>query len=285
MDEFDIIHFHGEYFHFPFTRSISTPSISTLHGRLDLPEYKDFFAEFEELPLVSISMNQRRPLPFQNWIGTVYHGINAEQLKFNANGGDYLAFLGRISPEKGVERAVEIACRVGIPLKIAAKIDKADKEYYQSIRHFIDQPGIEFIGEIGDAEKSDFIGNAKALLFPINWPEPFGLVMIEALACGTPVIAFRNGSVPEVIRHGVTGFIVAGTDEACKRLLEIDSIDRQVCRRDFEDRFSVGRMVRDYVKIYEQVIDRFNCSNRPEPYAFARANDLNRADDVLQLRP
>lgn len=253
-DEFDVIHFHNEYSHFAVARELRVPTLSTMHGRLDLPEYRDLFFEFRELPLVSISENQKKPLSFQNWVGTVHHGLPQSMLRFNAKPSRYLAFLGRVSPEKGLECAIEIALMSGFPLKIAAKIETADIDYYHRIRHLFDSPGIEFVGEVGDRDKQELLGGAIATLFPIRWPEPFGLVMIESLACGTPVIAFRDGAVPEVIRHGVTGFVVDGVAEGLDALKDLHRIDRALCRQDFESRFSIERMVADYERLYETVI-------------------------------
>ena len=257
-DEFDLIHFHTEYIHFGLARSLGIPVVSTMHGRLDLPEYADLFFEFRDQPLVSISMNQRSPLPHQNWISTVHHGIPKDAISYRAKSDGYLAFLGRISPEKGVAQAIEIAQKSGRRLRIAAKVDRADWDYYLSIRRNLEMPGIEFIGEIGDREKAAFLGGADAVLFPVQWPEPFGLVMIESLAAGSPVVAFRSGSVPEVIRHGETGFIVDSVDEACRAvrdIVEFGAISRRACRRDFELRFVVERMAADYVDIYRSVIN------------------------------
>jgi len=255
--EFDIIHYHTDYFHFPFSKRQRTPSVTTLHGRLDIPDLVPLYREFRDLPLVSISNAQRQPLSWANWVGTVYHGLPRHLYTLHEEPGDYLAFLGRISPEKGVDRAIEIAKRAGIPLKISAKVDKADYEYYcEHIKRLLDHPLIEFIGEIGEGEKNDFLGNAYAFLFPINWPEPFGIAMIESMACGTPVVAFRRGSVPEVIEEGVTGFIVDSIEEAVRALNRIPALDRACCRRRFEQRFDACRMARDYINIYERLVDR-----------------------------
>lgn len=259
-EDFDLIHYHIDYIHFPLTRLNKSPNLTTLHGRLNIPDLKLLYREFDEMPVVSISDSQRMPLPEANWVGTVYHGLPVELMEFNENGGEYLAFLGRISPEKGVESAIEIATRCGIPLKIAAKIDKADSEYFETqVKHLMDNPLIEFVGEINDAEKSVFLGNAMALLFPINWPEPFGLVMIEAMGCGTPVVAFGHGSVPEIIDEGVSGFIVDTVEEAVEVVCDkISSFDRNACRAVFEKRFSAKRMAKDYAKIYRREIELWN---------------------------
>ncbi|HHH36068.1 MAG TPA: glycosyltransferase family 4 protein [Gammaproteobacteria bacterium] len=253
--DFDIIHFHLDALHFPLTRRMDRATITTMHGRLDLPELDALFREFREIPVVSISNAQRTPLPQANWQATVYNGVPAENYTFRELPGRYLAFLGRISPEKRVDRAIEIARRVGMPLRIAAKVDRADEEYFQErIRPMLDDPLVEFIGEIDEREKDVFLGEAYALLLPIDWPEPFGLVMIEAMACGTPVVAYRHGSVPEVVDHGVTGFIVDGIEDAAAAVQQIDSINRRTCRQVFEERFSARRMARDYATVYEQLI-------------------------------
>ncbi|GIW53269.1 MAG: glycosyl transferase [Gemmatimonadales bacterium] len=253
--EFDIIHYHVDYLHFPLSRRISRPHVTTLHGRLDIPDLVPLYREFRDMPVVSISNAQREPLPFANWQGTVYHGLPLDLYNFRPTPGRYLAFLGRISPEKRVDRAIQIALRTGLDLKIAAKVDRVDKEYFESvIRPLLREPGIEYLGEIGEGEKDEFLGNALALLFPIDWPEPFGLVMIEALACGTPVIAYRRGSVPEVLDHGVTGFIVHGLEDAVRAVEEVHKIDRARCRAVFEERFSARRMAQDYLAIYQNIL-------------------------------
>ncbi len=258
-DEFDIIHFHNDYLHFPFSANSNYTHITTLHGRLDLPELQVIYAKFRNIPLVSISNSQRKPLPFVNWAGTIYHGIPDNLYQLGSGAGGYLAFLGRISPEKRPDRAIEIAKRIGIKLKIAAKVDKADLQYFEDkIKPLLDHPLIEFIGEIGEYEKREFLGNALALLFPIDWPEPFGMVMIEAMANGTPVIAFKNGSVPEVIDQMKTGYIVNSVDEAVAALQNIDTFDRQQCRKIFEERFSSNVMARNYLMLYEHLIEKKN---------------------------
>src|ERR1700756_5526464 len=249
--EFDIVHFHIDYLHFPVTRRQNCPSVTTLHGRLDIPDIHALFREFPEMNLVSISNAQRQPMKWANWVGTVPHGLPEHLYRPSYNHGKYLAFLGRISPEKRVDRAIELAKRVGMPIKIAAKVDKADKDYFESeIRRLLDHPLVEYIGEIGEHEKAEFLGNAFALMFLINWQEPFGLVLAEATACGTPVIAYRMGSVPEVIDEGVTGYIVDSIEAAAKAVGQIDALDRSTIRRVFEQRFSVRRMCHDYVNIY-----------------------------------
>lgn len=256
IDEFDLIHFHIDYLHFPLSRVIQLQHVTTLHGYLGIPDLKPFYANFREMPLISISYEQRRPLPDVNWVGNVYHGLPDDLLEPKYSQGKYLAFLGRISPEKGLERAIEIAIRSGIPLKIAAKIDQKDQEYFeQCIRVLLDHPLIEFVGEIAEGQKNEFLGDAIALLFPIKWHEPFGLVMIESLACGCPVVAYSIGSVCEVIEHGITGFIVANQDDAVKAVKNIGLISRQECRRVFEERFTASRMTQDYLSLYNRALE------------------------------
>lgn len=255
-DMFDLIHFHTDYLHMPLFRDRAGRTVTTLHGRLDLPDLQPFYQEFDDIPLVSISDHQRTPMPPVRWLGTVHHGIPADLLHPRVGPGDYLAFLGRISAEKQPDHAIEIAKRAGRPLKIAAKVDKADRDYFRStIEPLLGHPLIEFIGEIGEDRKSAFLGNAAALLFPIGWPEPFGLVMIEAMATGTPVIAYPNGSVPEVIEDGVTGFIVRDIDDAVDAVHRLGELDRTAVRRRFEERFTAARMARDYVALYHRLLD------------------------------
>ncbi len=255
VDRFDIIHFHIAHIHFPLARRLGVPQVTTLHGRLDLPELVPLYSEFADMPVISISDAQRAPLANAHWVATIRHGLPESLLRFHTGPGSYLAFLGRISPEKRVDRAIAIATALGWPLKIAAKVDRADADYFESqIKPLLNNPLIDFIGEIGEAEKSCFLGGARALLFPIDWPEPFGLVMIEALACGTPVVAFRGGSVPEIVDHGVTGFVVETLEEAIEATRRIDSIDRRACRSAFERRFSASRMAQDHVATYTKVI-------------------------------
>jgi glycosyltransferase involved in cell wall biosynthesis len=258
VDEFDVIHFHVDYLHFPLSRKFGYPQVTTLHGRLDLPDLAPLYAEFADMPVVSISDSQRKPLPHANWLATVYHGLPPDLLTCCREPEGYLAFLGRISPEKRADRAIEVATRLGMPLRIAAKVDRVDYEYYSTeIRPLLEnQPLVKFIGEIGDAEKDDFLGRAAALLFPIDWEEPFGLVMIEAMACGTPVVAYRRGSVPEVVDDGVSGFVVESLEGAVEAVGKLESLDRARVRQVFEERFSAERMARDYVAAYQQVIDR-----------------------------
>jgi glycosyltransferase involved in cell wall biosynthesis len=254
-DAFDLLHFHTDCIQMPVFRHLAARTVTTLHGRLDLVDLAPFYARFPEFPLVSISNHQRGPLACANFVGTVHHGLPAANLPFTAApAGEYVAFLGRISPEKRPDRAIAIAKRAGVALKIAAKVDKADAAYFRErIAPLLDHPLVEFIGEIGDADKPAFLGNAKALLFPIDWPEPFGLVMIEAMACGTPVVAFDCGSVPEVVDHGTTGFIVRDLDEAVAAVGRLDDLDRPTIRRVFEARFSAEAMARAYVRIYERL--------------------------------
>lgn len=252
---YDIIHFHLDFIHFPLARSSATPHVTTLHGRQDIDDLQILYAEFADMPVVSISDSQRSPLPDANWQATVYNGIPERLLSFRPQPGSYLAFLGRVSPEKGVEEAIAIALALGMELRIAAKIDPIDEHYFTTrVKPLLREPGIEFIGEINELEKSDFLGKARALLFPINWPEPFGMVMIEAMACGTPTIAYRRGSVPEIIEHGTTGFIVDDRDQAIAATRTVDSLQRASCRRVFEERFSSKRMAEGYLKVYRNLL-------------------------------
>ena len=253
--EFDVLHFHIDYFHYPLSRRQRSVHVTTLHGRLDIPDLIPLYQEYSEIPVISISDAQRLPLPWINWKGTVYHGLPADLLPFNPGGGDYLAFLGRISPEKGVEAAIAIARRSGTKLKIAAKVDKVDLHYYETrIKPLFDGPLVEFIGEIREEQKKDFLGNALALLFPIDWEEPFGLVMIESMACGTPVIAFARGSVPEVVREGVSGFIVSDIEGAVLATERVGTLSRRGCRSYFEERFVATRMAADYLALYHKMM-------------------------------
>ena len=256
-NRFDIIHSHVDYWSFPFARLTNVPTVSTMHGRLDLEELRPVYARYRELPLISISDAQRKPLSFMNWVKTIYHGLPRDLLRFSPGPGKYLAFLGRISPEKRPDIAIDVARRVGIPLKIAAKVDVADREYFDAvIKPHISPPDVEYIGEIGESEKSEFLGNALALMFTIDWPEPFGLVMIESLASGTPVIARRRGSIPEVIRHGVTGLIADSIEEMTAALSNVEALPREECRKEFETRFSVEAMVDRCEGVYRQLIER-----------------------------
>ena len=252
--EFDVLHFHIHILQFPIIHQFANKTVTTLHGRLDLPELIPFYATFPNVPVSSISYNQREPLPGNvNWAGNVYHGLPKDLLSFSARPkGGYLAFLGRISPEKRPDRAIEIAARAGVPLKIAAKVDKHDQAYWdEKIEPMIRaNPNVEYIGEIAEHQKARFLGDALALLFPIDWPEPFGLVMIEFMACGTPIVAFRSGSVPEVIDDGVSGFLVNNVEEAVIAVSKLSEVDRTSVRAAFENQFTVERMAWDYLKMY-----------------------------------
>lgn len=255
--EFDLLHFHTDYSHFPVTRFCHTKILTTLHGRLDIPELKPLYKKFNDAPVVSISDSQRRPLPMANWIDTVYHGVPAELYEYGKGEGDYVVFLGRFSPEKRADRAIEIARRANIKIKVAAKVDKADERYFEKeIRHLLDQPHVEYLQEVGEAEKGPLLANAKALLFPIDWPEPFGMVLIEAMACGTPIIAYNHGSVPEIVEHGKTGFIVNSIEKAAEALQHIHLIDRSICRATFEKKFSDLVMAENYVRLYERALHK-----------------------------
>src|SRR5690606_34309554 len=255
-DRFDVLHFHTDCLHMPLFRDMAHRTITTLHGRQDIKDVPPFLARFRQFPLVSISNDQRRPVAFANFIDTVYHGLPEDLYRFEPNPeGNYLAFLGRIAPEKGPDRAIEIARRAGLRLKIAAKVDRADEAYFRErIEPLLNDPLVEFVGEISDADKSDFLGNALALVFPIDWPEPFGLVMIEAMACGTPVIASPRGSVPEIVEHGVTGLIARDIEEAAMAVREVGQLDRHRIREVFEARFSARAMARSYLRLYEQIV-------------------------------
>src|SRR5579883_1794796 len=249
--DFDVIHCHIDCLHLPLARSSPVPVVTTLHGRLDIAGLDRLYREFAELPLVSISNAQRAPIPWASWAGTVHHGLPLELHRPHYDAGSYLVFLGRISPEKRVDRAIAIARRAGLPLKIAAKVDPADREYFSlEIGHLLQAPGIDYLGEVDEPAKAELLGGALALLFPIDWPEPFGLAMIEAMACGTPVIAFGGGAVPEVIDPGITGFIVSNIEEAVACVERARRIDRRECRRHFERRFGAARMAREYSTIY-----------------------------------
>jgi glycosyltransferase involved in cell wall biosynthesis len=256
-DEFDVIHFHVDLLQFPLFKDIFPKCITTLHGRLDKRDFHPIYRAFPEMPLISISNAQRRPMPPVNWVSNIYHGLPPELYRLNRDGGRYLAFLGRISPEKRLDRAIEIAKQCGIPLKIAAKVDPADRVYFtREIEPLLDHPLVELIGEINDAQKGDFLGGALALLFPIDWPEPFGLVMIEAMATGTPVIAWRHGSVPEVIEENVTGIIVSSLEEAVAAVERAGRLDRERVRAHFDKRFTAARMASDYNKAFEKLACR-----------------------------
>jgi glycosyltransferase involved in cell wall biosynthesis len=254
---YDIVHFHCDFLHFPLSRRLVPTHVTTLHGVLNAYDLAPLYREFADFPLVSISDAQRAPLPFANWQATIYHGYQPERFVFQPEEGDYLAFLGRFSPEKGPDDAIEIARRAGMPIKLAAKVDGADREYFRErIEPLLGAPGVEAIGEVDEAGKCAFLGNARALLFPIDWEEPFGLVMIEAMACGTPVVAYRRGSVPEVIEDGVTGFVVDDVEGAVAALGRIENLSRERCREAFERRFSAARMAGEYVEVYRRLLRR-----------------------------
>ncbi|MCU1386660.1 MAG: mshA 3 [Acidobacteria bacterium] len=253
--EFDVLHFHIDFFHYPIFRNMAHRTLTTLHGRQDLPELPALYRAFPHMPLVSISDHQRKPVPPVNWCGTVYHGLPEGKLRQGQGAGGYLAFLGRICADKGILPAIEIARRTGMTLTVAAKVDPADQKYFdEQVKPVLDaSPHVEFIGEINDGQKQEFLGRAAALLFPISWPEPFGLVMIEAMACGTPVVAFDCGSVPEIMEDGLTGFVVRDVDQAVAAVARLDRLYRPSIRSRFEERFSAGAMARDYVKIYQKL--------------------------------
>jgi glycosyltransferase involved in cell wall biosynthesis len=254
--DFDIVHFHLDYLQLPFAQRMPVPALTTMHSRLDLPEMQMVHRRFGDQPLVSISRAQRRPMGWANWLATVHHGVPTQLYPFSPRAGSYLAFLGRISPEKRPDRAIRLARSLGIPLKIAAKIEKLDLPYFDEvIRPLLAGPGVEFVGEIGEADKGRFLGDALALLFPIDWPEPFGLVMIEAMACGTPVLAWRCGAVPEIVVDGVTGFVVEDEQAAAAAIRRIPGLERAACRRVFEERFSSQRMARDYLSVYRRLLE------------------------------
>jgi glycosyltransferase involved in cell wall biosynthesis len=257
--EFDLLHFHIEPpLHFSLFRGLAEKTLTTLHGRLDTPDLQPLFREFAEMPVVSISNSQRQPLPAANWVDTVYHGLAGEVCPFNpAPRGNYFAFLGRVSPEKGLERGIAIARAAGVRLRIAAKVDPVDQKYYRERVAPLIGGTVEYVGELGEGEKPGFLGNATALLFPIDWPEPFGLAMIEAMACGTPVLAWRNGAVPEIVEHGVTGFIVDSLEQAVSYVPRIAQLDRGWVRARFEARFTAARMARDYLAVYRALGRRY----------------------------
>lgn len=268
--EFDIIHYHVDYHHFSLSRRSKIPNITTMHGRLDLPDLALLFDCFREMPVVSISNAQRSPLPQANWVGTVYHGLPRSLHTFGEGSEGYFAFLGRISPEKGLDRAIDIANALRHPLRVAAKVDPADRQYFKEIiEPKLNSPFVEFIGEINDQQKSEFLGNAKALLFPINWPEPFGLTMIEAMACGTPVLAFKHGSVPEVLTDGTTGLLVDDMPAALRAAERIGELDRRTCRQVFEQRFSVEAMTDGYARLFEKLLDAPRASRIGQRKSFA----------------
>ncbi len=269
--QFDVVHFHMDALQMPFARRLAAASVTTLHGRQDLPDLPHFYREFSDAALVSISLAQRTPLPHANFVGNVYHGLPDDLYRLGSGAGGYFAFLGRISPEKRPDTAIEIAKRAGVPLKIAAKVDAADLEYFESeIEPLLDHPLIEYIGEVSDQDKQEFLGNARALLFPIDWPEPFGLVMIEAMACGTPVLARSRGSVPEVMCDGVSGYVFEEIDQAVTLAAKLADFDRAGCRAYFERRFTSERMALDYVRVYEQLAGPTSRAGRPSERGWIR---------------
>ena len=255
---FDLVHFHTDILHLPFLRRLECPYVTTLHGRLDLPHLDEVYSVYTESPLISISNSQRLPMANARWIGTVYHGIGRDEFQLSYPRDGYMAFLGRISPEKGPDKAIELALKTGNKIKLAAKVDKVDRDYFeQIIKPLLSHRDVEFVGEVNAKEKTEFLQGASALLFPIDWPEPFGLVMIEAMACGAPVVAWNRGSVPEVIDEGLTGFIVESDEEAVAAIARCHDFDRQACRRRFEERFLAKRMAGDYLQLYESIIAPF----------------------------
>lgn len=265
-DQFDIIHFHVDYMHFPLSKLSGLVQVTTLHGRLDSPDLVPLYRKYKNMPLISISLNQRKPLPWVNWVGNVYHGLPEDLLPLGNGRGKYLAFLGRISPEKRVDRAIEIAKKLKMTLKIAAKVDGADRIYYErDVKPLLNTPNVEFIGEINEQQKGAFLGDAYAYLFPIDWPEPFGLTMIESMACGTPTIAFGRGSVPEVITNGISGFVVETMEEAVDAVRKAATFNRAACRAEFMKRFSAPKMAQDYAKLYETIVTAKSAA--PEPTA------------------
>ncbi|MBU2166823.1 MAG: glycosyltransferase family 4 protein [Alphaproteobacteria bacterium] len=276
-DQFDILHFHTDMLHFPFFEDRAERTLTTLHGRLDLKDLAGVYERWSQYPLVSISNNQRHPLPWANWAATVQHGMDADLYRFSPRPSGYLAFLGRIAAEKRPDRAIEIATRLGMPLKIAAKVDPADAVYFETkILPLLDNPLVEFVGEIGDAAKSDFLGQADAFLFPIDWPEPFGLVMIEAMACGTPVVAYRCGAAPEVIEDGVTGYLVDDLDGAVAAVRKAVQLDRAAIRARFDQRFSSTAMAHRYLDIYRGLLAH-------APYAASELPPLPGIADIMPL--
>ena len=285
-DQFDVMHFHTDYFHFPAIRRQPVPHVTTLHGRLDIGDLRPVYEEFREMPLVSISDNQRLPIPGAGWIATVYHGLPKSSCSYRPKSGDYLAFLGRFTPEKQAEIAIDIAKRAGIPIKLAAKIDDSFLEYFhESVEPLLADPQVEYIGEIDEHEKADFLGNALGLLFPINWPEPFGLVMIEAMACGTPAIAFRHGSVPEVIDEGITGFAVGSEEEAVDAVRRLPKLDRRKVFARFQERFSAERMARDYVEVYKRVMAEHGQRTPPPKTESASNGGRGRGFETVAMEP
>jgi glycosyltransferase involved in cell wall biosynthesis len=282
---FDIIHFHTDFLHFPLFVQCWDKTVTTMHGRLDLPDLPPLVREFAMMPVVSISNVQRAPLPWANWVRTVYHGLPTSLYARGSGGGGYLAFVGRICPEKRPDRAIEIARRTSIPLRIAAKVDKVDRTYFNTkIEPLLKDPRIEFVGEIGDNEKGALYGDAIALLFPIDWPEPFGLVVIEAMANGTPVIAFRRGAVPEIVEDGLTGFIVDSIDEAVAAVPLAEALDRRAIRRRFEERFSVERMANDYVALYSELLGQSSVNAVSSPMSAVSPRGTRRGLTCSRVR-
>jgi glycosyltransferase involved in cell wall biosynthesis len=274
VSRFDVIHFHCDYLHLPLLRRHPCPSVTTLHGRLHVPDLVPLLHEYPQAPLVSISNDQRRPFPSANWQATVYHGLPRDLHTFRERPGDYLAFLGRLSPEKRLDRAIAIARAAGMKLKVAAKIYPEERDYFKETLEPLLQESrrwVEFLGEVGGPAKDEFLGNAHALLFPIDWPEPFGLVMIEALACGTPVIGWRNGSVPEVLDDGVTGFVVDSVEEGARAVGRVARLSRRTCRQAFEQRYDAARMARDYLEVYRGVLHSGTDHTEPTPHAVRAA--------------
>ncbi|HEY7527182.1 MAG TPA: glycosyltransferase family 4 protein [Candidatus Limnocylindria bacterium] len=289
-DQFDVLHFHIDHLHYPLLRRLSTPGITTMHGRMDLADLPPLFEAFRETPLVSISDSQRRPIPWANWVATVPHGLPLGQISATTSVPDdaYLAFLGRTSPEKGIEEAIEIAYRVGRPLRVAAKVDDADSAYFaERVQPLLERGNhVEFVGEISDAQKDEFLGSAAATLFPIDWPEPFGLVMVESAARGTPVLAFRSGAVPEVIEDGVTGLIVDNVDEAVAAMPRVLALPRDRVRAGIERRFDVARMARDYVAVYERLIAQRVVRALPDVPDFGIAQETPlEPTDIIDPKP
>jgi glycosyltransferase involved in cell wall biosynthesis len=275
--DFDVLHFHIDYLHYPFSRRQDIRHVTTLHGLLDMPDLQPLYRTFPEVPVVSISDAQRRPLPHVNWQGTVHHGLPLTLYQPRREAGDYLVFLGRASPEKRLDRAIEVAKRCRMPLRIAAKVDNTDRKYFdRSIKPLLDDPLVDWIGEVGEEGKQELLAHAYALLFPIDWPEPFGLVLVEAMACGTPTIAYRCGSVPELVEEGVTGFVVDNINTAVEAVSKISRLDRQLCRQRFEERFSAERMARDYLKIYDRLILHKQNQLQPALSAPTSLNSHNR---------
>lgn len=262
---FDVLHFHIEYLHFPLVRAHRLPAVTTAHGRLDLPELGDIYREYGDMAMIAISDAQRRTQPDAGWRGVVHHGLPPDLYRYDAQGGESLVFLGRASPDKGLEQAIEIARRAGRRLKVAARIDPEHQDYFERLSSLMAPPEVEFLGEVDDRGKQELLGAARALLFPIDWPEPFGLSLIEALACGTPVVAFPRGAVPEVVDHGRTGWIASSVEEAVEGVERAGSLDRAACRAEFESRFTARRMAEDYLRLYERIL-----GGRPEARAWRR---------------